>query len=470
MANTDNLEIVLPEELILDNIPIIRQALVDIDAAVAGAASVDVAAGHVTLVRDEYLCALLALTGAPGAARNVLFPDDLTGFRVVVNNTTGGQAITAKTVSGTGVIIPAGVPVLLNLDGTNIAAAGTSGNTAYAPVIRDGSGRARFSDPSHASDAATKGSVDTAIASLAAGAASSTDNAIARYDSTTGKILQNSLAFIDDAGALIMPEMSAPSTPASGTVVVYPKSDGKVYRKDDTGAETELGGGGALPADFISGLNIEWTSTTSITVKKGSAYVESAAAVVTLAADSTVSPTLAASGWVYVYLKSDGTIQTSTTAPTTPYNAFARSKTGDTAQRYLGAIKTNGSSLIINFQMLKNGMVFYRDQPFIAPCRILTNGTATTETSVDASGAIPIGARAGILRFLNGHASLNCFFGTSEDNIAVPGSNGIQAAGPNQSFTTIMPLDINQDFTYAYASSPGGNGIYVDTYGYILDR
>jgi len=434
-----------------------------------GTTSISVASGHVTATQDQLQYGTIVLTGAPGAARNFLVPDGLTGQRRFLNSTTGGYAITVKTVSGTGVILPAAVPVRLELDGTNVVAPGTSGNTAYAPVWRDGSGRARFADPSHASDAATKGSVDTAIASLAAGAASSTDNAIARYDSTTGKILQNSLASIDDAGALIMPEMSAPSTPASGTVVIYPKSDGKVYRKDDTGAEVELGGG-ALSADFITGLNIEWTSTTSITVRKGSAYVESATAVIALAADSTVSPTLAASGWVYVYLKSDGTIQTSTTAPTTPYNAFARSKTGDTAQRYLGAIKTNGSSLIINFQMLKNGMVLYRDQPFIAPNRILTNGTATTETSVDASGAVPIGARAALMLFYNTHASVNAFLGTSEDNIAIPGSNGIQVAPWNQRLVTTMPLDANQDLTYAYSSSPGGTGLYMDVCGYYLDR
>jgi hypothetical protein len=37
---------------------------------------------------------------------------------------------------------------------------------------------------------------------------------------------------------------SAPGTPASGRVAVYAKADGKIYRKDDTGTETELGGGG----------------------------------------------------------------------------------------------------------------------------------------------------------------------------------------------------------------------------------
>ena len=46
------------------------------------------------------------------------------------------------------------------------------------------------------------------------------------------------------SGAHTMAEQAAPSTPAAGYVVIYPKSDGLMYSKDDAGAETALGGGG----------------------------------------------------------------------------------------------------------------------------------------------------------------------------------------------------------------------------------
>lgn len=46
-------------------------------------------------------------------------------------------------------------------------------------------------------------------------------------------------------GTLSMAEQAAPSTPASGTVVIYPKADGLIYSKDDAGTETQLGGGGS---------------------------------------------------------------------------------------------------------------------------------------------------------------------------------------------------------------------------------
>ena len=43
---------------------------------------------------------------------------------------------------------------------------------------------------------------------------------------------------------LLFTEGAAPATPAANTVIAYAKTDGKLYSKDDTGAETALGGGG----------------------------------------------------------------------------------------------------------------------------------------------------------------------------------------------------------------------------------
>jgi len=40
--------------------------------------------------------------------------------------------------------------------------------------------------------------------------------------------------------ALTLNEDSAPSTPSSGRVIIYAKTDGNVYQKDDAGVETSL--------------------------------------------------------------------------------------------------------------------------------------------------------------------------------------------------------------------------------------
>lgn len=75
------------------------------------------------------------------------------------------------------------------------------------------------------------------------GPASATDNALARFDTTTGKLIQNSAVSIDDDGAITIPEIAAPGTPAAGKIVLYGKADNKIYRKGEDGVEAELGAG-----------------------------------------------------------------------------------------------------------------------------------------------------------------------------------------------------------------------------------
>ena len=63
-------------------------------------------------------------------------------------------------------------------------------------------------------------------------------------------------------------EVTAPSTPATGKVAVYAKSDGLMYSKDDAGLETALGGGGG------GGLGIGQTWQT-VTRSSGVTYTNS---------------------------------------------------------------------------------------------------------------------------------------------------------------------------------------------------
>lgn len=85
------------------------------------------------------------------------------------------------------------------------------------------------------------------------GPASATDEAVARYDTTTGKLIQNSAVLINNDGAVTVPEVAAPATPATGKVVLYAKTDGLLYSKDDAGTESAVSGGGATinPTDNV---------------------------------------------------------------------------------------------------------------------------------------------------------------------------------------------------------------------------
>jgi len=53
-------------------------------------------------------------------------------------------------------------------------------------------------------------------------------------------------------GGMTQPEQSAPSTPASGHTVIYPKSDGLIYGKDDAGVETKLSNPSLNKGAFIA--------------------------------------------------------------------------------------------------------------------------------------------------------------------------------------------------------------------------
>ena len=69
--------------------------------------------------------------------------------------------------------------------------------------------------------------------------------------------------------AITIAEIATPATPASGFKSVYPKSDGKMYTLDSTGAEVAVGTGGAggrnYLADWYDGTKLVGTVTNSIT-------------------------------------------------------------------------------------------------------------------------------------------------------------------------------------------------------------
>src|SRR3977135_3524409 len=57
-------------------------------------------------------------------------------------------------------------------------------------------------------------------------------------DKSTGRVSLPATGYLD------LPAASAPGTPASGKVRLYPKTAKRLYQKDDAGTETGLAGGG----------------------------------------------------------------------------------------------------------------------------------------------------------------------------------------------------------------------------------
>jgi len=89
------------------------------------------------------------------------------------------------------------------------------------------------------------------------GPASATDNAIARFDGTTGKMIQNSVAIISDAGSITLP----PGERISDSVLLSGQA-GSFYlaRGNHTGTQAPAtispqGPGSTLDADTVDGAH-----------------------------------------------------------------------------------------------------------------------------------------------------------------------------------------------------------------------
>lgn len=129
-----------------------------VEEAVAGGETIDVTAGNVTLtttngVANQARNAILLVTGTPGTSRNVVAPSSSKVY--IVKNSSDGD-IVLKGAATTGVTIPVNVEALCFWNGSDFEIVGMNG-------------------PSTA-----------------------TDNAVARFDGTTGKVVQNSAVTIAD--------------------------------------------------------------------------------------------------------------------------------------------------------------------------------------------------------------------------------------------------------------------------------
>ena len=129
-----------------------------VEDAIANAASISVTAGNVTLTdnngtSDQARMAILLVTGSPGVSRNIVAPS--TSKWYIVKNSSNAEVV-LKGSATTGVTIPADAEVLAFWNGS-----------------------------------------DFEVISMV-GPSTSTDNAVARFDGTTGKVVQNSAVTIAD--------------------------------------------------------------------------------------------------------------------------------------------------------------------------------------------------------------------------------------------------------------------------------
>lgn len=103
------------------------------------------------------------------------------------------------------------------------------------------------------------------------GPALSFDNAVPRFNLTTGKVLQASLLYVDDGGSFMVPQATTPSSPASGWNRAYFKSDSKLYTLSSAGVESSVVTDGATPYLTRLGVGIAADATEALVTHSGTA-------------------------------------------------------------------------------------------------------------------------------------------------------------------------------------------------------
>ena len=261
------------------------------------------------------------------------------------------------------------------------------------------------------------------------------------------------------------------TAPASGTAVDIAYS---------------TGGGANADTGYINGFQLAYSSAGTygtVTVPGGTAYVPGANASITVAAAGlsyAPSAALTASTFYYIYLSSAGALVVSTTAPTVYIGTARKDAAGD---RYLGCVLSNASGAITNFIRYGNRYL-YRVASSSAPFRLLTQGKATTSTSVSCSTCVPPTSTLAIIKGVNA-ASQPFYTGSSDGITPAPPDTGenyvgaatyapvISGGTATQNIVTEtfdQALNTSQAFLYSYMNPPTGVGCYFDMMGYSEDR
>ena len=171
-----------------------------IEQSIAGTASLDVTAGNVTLTTndgssDQARCMILNVSGTPGTSRNIVAPSSSKVY-VVINGS--DSSVVVKGSATTGVTIPAGLEAIVAWNGSDFVQITATGDLV--------------------------------------GPGSSTDNAVTRFDGTTGKLVQNSGVTIDDSNVVTA---SGFAGPLNGTVGATTPTTG-VFTQVDITAQGDL--------------------------------------------------------------------------------------------------------------------------------------------------------------------------------------------------------------------------------------
>jgi hypothetical protein len=292
MANTSISNLAASAALTGTEIVPVVQTGATVRTTTAAIAALATGSGTVTSVAAS-VPAFLSVAGSPITTTGTL-AITLSGTALPVLN--GGTGVTTSTGSGNSVLStsPTLVTPILGTptSGTLTNATGlplTTGVTGTLPVANGGTGTTTpaIVAGTNVTVSGTWPNQTVNASGDVAGPASATDNAIARFDATTGKLLQNSLVTVSDTGAITAPVVGSaipfyydnqaafPSAASYHGALAHSHADGAMFfahggvwvRMLDNGGPLGTPSGGT--ATYLTGLPLTTGVTGTLPVANG---------------------------------------------------------------------------------------------------------------------------------------------------------------------------------------------------------
>jgi len=210
------------------------------------------------------------------------------------------------------------------------------------------------------------------------------------YTSDGKALFGNITSSVSDAkvqvnGSVSVAEVTAPSTPSTGNVIIYAKSDGKLYSKDDAGTEYDLTTGGS------SGITVGTTTISSGT--NGSVLYDNSGVVgeiakATAATASTLvqrdaDANITANNWLGGYTTTATAAGTTTLTVASSYLQYFTGTTTQTVTLPVVSTLALGTQYVIVNNSTGNVTVNSSGGNAVV---VLAGGTSTVVTSIATTG------------------------------------------------------------------------------------
>lgn len=231
----------------------------------------------------------------------------------------------------------------------------------------------------------------------------------------------------------------------------------------------------AFQETYISGLTLEWVSTSSVKVKAGAAWVPGAGKVVNLSADvtlvNTTDYTLSTSKWYYVYLTNSATISVVRDDGTNPlpvaYKDKAKNQTSNTNRRYLGAFKTSSLGNILKFRDNPQGLRLWLENQNAAPF-VVINDSTTIARFQSCAPCVPVSSRTVLLSAYMPLTTNHGFLGDGDISGTFSTSNFTAIVLAGAGLWVFLETTTSQEIWLV--CDAGGGTMVASVVGYVEER